>query len=255
MNINDLVAGRLYKIKNKLLDSDYESNEDIVMFLRIISKKASVITVTGEYKLVSISELNVPERDYMDVFEKETINKFSDIMKKFFAEYQKYDNIKYSKKHGFKCGRLNLNKLNKLQKELEELHILPKISLAVENYFETYKELGATFSSIEDMMVDFSYIPEWDESFVALRGFDFSSKKMSPKKIKKYTNEALMLHHLYTNLFLKPNFKNIKVEWLDLLLDKLKKYGPSINANDSIVSTINLIKWKCMINSSYDENK
>lgn len=255
MNINDLVVGRLYKVKNELESSDYEKNEDVVMFLRAYSKKIYVITLTGEYKSISIDRMEMLESDYMDVFEKDTIEKFSLIMRKFLSEYQKHENIKFSKKKGFKSSTTQLTKLNSLQQELKNLNLLPRISLAVENYFEIYKELGATFESIEDIIVDFAYIPEWEENFNKLRGFDFSSKNISPKKIKKYTNEALMLHHLYTNLFLKPNFKNIKAEWLDLLLDKFKKYSPSINTNDSIISTINSIKWKCILEGTVSENK
>lgn len=254
MNINDLVSGRLYKVANKLSASDYEANEDLAMFLRLTSKKASVLTISGEYKIVSLDKLQIPEKDYMDVFNENTISNFSNIMKQFFSEYQKYDNIKYSKKNGFKSNGISLVKLNNYQKELNNLNILPIISLAVKDYFEVYKELGVSFNSLEDIIIDFAYIPEWEESFNALRGFDFSNKRLSPKKIKKYTNEALMLHHLYTNLFLSPNFKNIKAEWLDLLIDKFKKHSSSINTNDNIINTINSIKWKCMIENTIGNN-
>lgn len=255
MNINDLVSGRLYKVKNKLESSDYETNEDLVMFLRIVSGKASIITIRGEYKLVSISELCRPESDYLDVFREQDVNNFTKIMKDFFAEYQKYDSIKYTKKSGFKSGKLVLSKLNDKKRELEQLRLLPKVSIAVDNYFEVYKELGLDFEVIEDLMLDFAYIPEWEENFDSLRGFDFNEKRISPRKIKKYTNEALMLHHLYTNLFIRPNFKNIKVEWLDLLIDKFKKYNASVNVNDSILATINSIKWKCMIDNAIPDDE
>lgn len=250
MNFNDLVSGRLYKLKNKLESSDYEKNEDLAMFLRIYQKKISVLTITGEYKLINIKDLEIPEKNYMEVFEKDTIERFSSIMKQFYSEYQKYDNIKYSNKHGFKSGRIELLKLNVLKKELKDLNLLPSISIAIDTYFEVYKDLGITFSSLEDLMVDFMYIPEWEENFTKLRGFDFSSKTIPPKKMKNYTNEALMLHHLYTNLFIKPNFKNIKAEWLDLLIDKLNKHALSVDINEGIIATINSIKWKCVIENN-----
>lgn len=250
MNINDLVSGRLYKLKNELGSSDYEKNEDLAMFLKVYKKKLSILTVSGNYKLVDINDLEIPEKNYMEVFDKATIENFSFIMKQFYDEYKKYNNIKYNKKTGFKTGRTALPKLNSLQKELKELKLLPFISIAVDNYFDTYKELGVSYSSLEDLMIDFAYIPEWEENFTKLRGFDFSSKNIPPKKIKKYTNDALMLHHLYTNLFINPNFKNIKAEWLDLLIDKLNKHTSSVNVNNEIVSTINLIKWKCVIENS-----
>ena len=254
MNINDLVSGRLYKLKNELESSDYEKNEDLAMFLRVYQRKVSVLTISGEYKLVDIKNLEIPEANYMEVFDKSAIESFSSIMKKFYDEYKKYNNIKYSNKHGFRAGKIELKKLDVLQKELKELKLLPVISMAVDSYFETYKDLGVKFSSLEDLMVDFAYIPDWEENFTNLRGFDFSSKNISPKKIKKYTNDALMLHHLYTNLFIKPNFKNIKAEWLDLLIDKLNKHVSHININDGIMATINLIKWKCVIENNSVEN-
>lgn len=250
MNLNDLVSGRLYTLKNKLKSSDYEMNEDLAMFLRYCGKKVSVLTVAGEYKLVDRKELAIPERDYMELFEETTVNAFTILMKSFYEEYKKYNNIKYSKRDGFKSQGVRLFKLNALQKELQELKILPILSIAIDNYFNVYKEMGVKFNSLEDLMVDFAYIPEWEENFASLRGFDFSSKKLSPRKIKKYSNEALMLHHIYTNLFIKPNFKNIKAEWLDLLLDKLNKYTWSKNVGDGVVGTINLIKWKCVIENS-----
>lgn len=254
MNINDLVSGRLYKLKNKLNSSDYEKNEDLAMFLRVYQKKLSVLTISGEYKLVDIKDLEIPETNYLEVFDKTAIESFSSIMKQFYDEYKKYNNIKYSSKNGFKAGKIDLLKLNALQKELKELKLLPVISMAVDNYFEIYKDLGVKFSSLEDLMIDFAYIPEWEENFTNLRGFDFSSRNISPKKIKKYTNDALMLHHLYTNLFIKPNFKNIKAEWLDLLIDKLNKHSSSISINDGIMATINLIKWKCVLENNTVDN-
>ena len=63
-----------------------------------------------------------------------------------------------------------------------------------------------------------------------------------------------MLHHLYTNLFIKPNFKNIKAEWLDLLVDKLNKHTASLSVNDGIMATINLIKWKCVLENNTVES-
>lgn len=250
MNINDLISGRLYKVKNKLGNSDYEKNEDLAMFLKVYKKKLSILTVSGNYKLVDINDLEIPEKNYMEVFDKETIENFSSIMKQFYDEYKKYNNIKYNKKTGFKTGKTALHKLNSLQKELKGLKLLPFISIAVDNYFDTYKDLGISYSSLEDLMVDFAYIPEWEKNFKKLRGFDFSLRNIPPKKIKNYTNDALMLHHLYTNLFINPNFKNIKAEWLDLLIDRLNKNVSPININNGILSTINLIKWKCVIENS-----
>lgn len=255
MNINDLVSGRLYKLKNKLDSSDYEKNEDLAMFLRIYQKKISVLTVSGEYRMVDIKNLEIPEKNYMELFNKEVIDNFSPIMTQFFKEYQKYDNIKYSSKNGFKSGRVELVKLNTLQKELKNLKLLPLISLAIDNYFEVYKDLGITFNSLEDLMIDFAYITEWEENFTQLRGFDFSSKTISPRKLKKYTHEALMLHHLYTNLFIKPNFKNIKAEWLDLLIDKFNKSATSLSINEGAIATLNLIKWKCLIENTVKNNE
>ena len=255
MNINDLVTGRLYKCKNELHDSDYEKNEDLAMFLRIHGKNVSVLTVTGVYKLVPIKSLEIPERNYMELFDESTVSNFSSIMKKFFNEYQKYDSIKYSEKSGFKSGKIELTKLNELKDELKKLKLLPAISIAVENYFETYKDFGIKFSSLEDLIIDFAYIPEWEESFNELRGFDFANKAtLSPKQIKKYANEALLMHHIYTNLFIKPNFKNIRAEWLDLLLEKLRRYSTSLNMNNQMVATIESIKWQCVIESRKQES-
>lgn len=246
MNFNDLISGRLYKMKNKLSSSDYESNEDLVMFLRIYQKKVSVLSVTGEYRLVDINNLEIPEKNYMELFDEEAVKTFSTIMKKFYNEYNKYNNIKYFNKNGFKSGKLELKTLNTLQKELKNLQILPVLTLARDNYFSTYKELGVDFNSLEDLMVDFAYFPEWERSFNQLRGFDFSSKSISSRQLKKYTHEALMLHHLYTNLFIKPNFKNIKLEWLDLLTNKLSL----VKVDNKSESTINLIKWKCILENA-----
>lgn len=254
MNINDLVTGRLYKCKNELHESDFEKNEDLVMFLRIYGKNVSVLTITGVYKLIPAKNLEIPERNYMELFDKDTVEEFSSIMKKFFNEYQKYDGIKYSDRHGFKAGKLELTKLNELKDELKNLDLLPAISIAVENYFEVYKEIGITFTSLEDLIIDFSYIPEWEESFNDLRGFDFANKSTNLKKIKKYTNEALIMHHLYTNLFIKPNLKNIRVEWLDLLLDKLRKHSTSLTINKNIYNTIESIKWQCIIETKKTED-
>lgn len=253
MNINDLVTGRLYKCKNKLNNSDYEKNEDLAMFLRIHGRKVSVLTVSGEYKLVAIESLEIPERDYMELFDERTVKKFSILMKQFFNEYQKYDNIKYSEKNGFKSGKIDLVKLNRLKDDLKRLELLPAISIAVENYFETYKELGIDYTSLEDLIIDFAYIPEWEENFSQLRGFDFASKSISPKKMKKYTNDALIMHHLYTNLFIKPNLKNIRAEWLDLLIEKLKRHSTSVAFNNKIISTVQSIKWQCVIENSKSE--
>lgn len=250
MNINDLVTGRLYKCKNELHQSDYEKNEDLAMFLRIHGKNVSVLTVTGVYKLVPIQALEIPERNYMELFDKEMVERFSSIMKKFFNEYQKYDAIKYSEKNGFKSGKIELTKLNELKDELKSLDLLPAISIAIENYFETYKNFGIPFSSLEDLIIDFSYIPEWEKNFNELRGFDFANRTISPRKIKKYTNEALLMHHLYTNLFIRPNLKNIKAEWLDFLLDKLRKHNTSININNQMATTIESIKWQCVIENT-----
>ena len=254
MNINDLVTGRLYKCKNELHQSDFEKNEDLVMFLRIYGKNVSVLTITGVYKLIPTENLEIPERNYMELFDKDTVAEFSSIMKKFFNEYQKYDGVKYSDRHGFKAGKYELTKLNELKSELKNLDLLPAISIAVENYFEVYKEIGITFNSLEDLIIDFSYIPEWEESFNDLRGFDFANKSANVKKMKKYTNEALIMHHLYTNLFIKPNLKNIRVEWLDLLLDKLRKHSTSLNINKNIYNTIESIKWQCIIEARKSED-
>lgn len=254
MNIDDLVTGRLYKCKNELHESDFEKNEDLVMFLRIYGKNVSVLTITGVYKLIPAKNLEIPERNYMELFDKETVEEFSSIMKKFFNEYQKYDGIKYSDRYGFKSGKFELTKLNELKEELRNLDLLPAISIAVENYFEVYKEIGITFNSLEDLIIDFSYIPEWEESFNDLRGFDFTNKTLNNKKMKKYTNEALIMHHLYTNLFIKPNLKNIRVEWLDLLLDKLRKHSTSLSINKNIYNTIESIKWQCIIETRKSEN-
>lgn len=254
MNINDLVTGRLYKCKNELHESDFEKNEDLVMFLRIYGKNVSVLTITGVYKLIPAENLEIPERNYMELFDKETVSEFSSIMKKFFNEYQKYDGIKYSDRHGFKSGKYELIKLNELKDELKSLDLLPAISIAVENYFEVYKEIGITFNSLEDLIIDFSYIPEWEESFNDLRGFDFANKSANVKKMKKYTNEALIMHHLYTNLFIRPNLKNIRVEWLDLLLDKLRRHSTSLNINKNIYNTIESIKWQCIIEARKTED-
>lgn len=254
MESYELVSGRLYTLKNTLQSSDYESNEDLAMFLRFCDKKVSVLTVGGDYKLVEPKELLVPEKDYMELFEEDTINKFTTIMKKFYEEYKKYNNIKYHKRDGFKSGKTILYRLNVLQKDLQDLKVLPILTMAIDNYFNVYKEMGVKFKPLEDLIVDFAYIPEWEENFTKLRGFDFTTKNISPRKIKKFSNEALMLHHIYTNLFINPNFKNIKAEWLDLLLDKLNKYTWTKNVGDEVIGTINLIKWKCIIENSYDDS-
>ena len=51
-----------------------------------------------------------------------------------------------------------------------------------------------------------------------------------------------------------PNFKNIKAEWLDLLVDKLNKHTASLSVNDGIMATVNLIKWKCVLENNTVEN-
>ena len=58
------------------------------------------------------------------------------------------------------------------------------------------------------------------------------------------------MNYLYTNLFIKPNLKNIRVEWLDLLLDKLRKYNTSLNINNQMTATIESIKWQCVIENT-----
>lgn len=254
MKIEELVSGRLYKLKNKLQSSDYECNEDLAMFLRITSGKASVLTIRGEYKIVGVNELVRPEMEYLDLFNKEDVENFTKIMKSFFAEYQKYDSIKYGKS-GFKSGKIRLTKLNTYKKELESLKILPKISIVVDNYFETYKDMGLEFEALEDLMLDFAYIPEWEKNFDDLRGFDFKNNKIPPKKMKKYTKEALMLHHMYTNLFIYPNFNNIKTEWLDMLADRVKNSSTSTMSSDKIISVLNSIKWKCVLENTISESK
>lgn len=249
MNTQDLVVGRLYKINSKKSLLGPEKEESLYMFLRVKGKKASMLSLEGEYKTFNIKDINTPRADYLEIFSNETKETIFPLMRKFVLEYQKYDNIKYSKKTGFKSKGVTLKALNSTQRDIEKLGVTPFITRAVENYFNFYKGLNVSFNCVESMMINFLFIKEWERTHKKLRGFNFNSKKFADAKLDKFSQDALILQHLYTNICLKPNFKNIKSEWIDLLITKIYYNGYKDNNKTEVIKLLSQIKSKCDNNS------
>ena len=167
-------------------------------------------------------------------------------MRKFILEYQKYDNVKYSKSEGFKSKGNTLRKLNSLQRDIEKLRVTPFIGKAVNSYFNFYKGLNINFNSVESTMINFLFIQEWKNSYKKLRGFSFNSKRFDNVKLDKYSQDTLILQHLYTNLCLKPNLKNIKAEWIDLLITKIYYNGYKDRNKNEVIKFLSQIKESCV---------
>ena len=173
-------------------------------------------------------------------------------MRKFVLEYQKYENIRYSKNSGFKSKNITLDNLNTLQIDISKLGITPFISKAVDSYFNFYKNWDISFNCIESMMINFLFITEWEKSHRKLRGFNFNSNKFADVKLDKYSQDTLILQHLYTNICLKPNFKNIRAEWIDLLITKIYYNGYKDKNKTDVIKLLSEIKERC--NSENDFN-
>lgn len=246
MRIQDLVVGRLYKVtsKNSLLGPEKE--ESLYMFLRVRGKKALMLSLEGEYKKFDLDVIETPRADYLEIFTQETKDIVFPLMRKFILEYQKYENVKYSKSEGFKSRGTTLRKLNSLQRDIEKLRVTPFISKAVTSYFNFYKNLEVNFNSVESTMVNFLFIQEWKNSYKKLRGFSFNSKRFDNVKLDKYSQDTLILQHLYTNLCLKPNLKNIKAEWIDLLITKIYYNGYKDTNKNEVIKFLSRIKENCV---------
>lgn len=251
MNAQDLVVGRLYKINSKKSLLGPEKEEALYMFLRLRGNKASMLSLEGEYKTFNIKDINTPRADYLEIFSNDTKEVIFPLMRKFVLEYQKYDNIKYSKKTGFKSNGKNLKKLNSTQRDIEKLGITPFITKAVDNYFNFYKGLNVSFNCVESMMINFLFIKEWEKSHKKLRGFNFNSKKFADVKLDRFSQDTLILQHLYTNICLKPNFRNIKAEWIDLLITKIYYNGYKDANKSEVIKLLSQIKTKCD-NNNFD---
>lgn len=245
MNPQDLVVGRLYKVVSKKSILGPEKEENLYMFLRLKGKKAYMLSLEGEYKKIDIEDIGTPRADYLEIFSAEVKENLFPLMRKFVLEYQKYDNIKYSKNSGFKSCNAHLKTLNELQRDIEKFGITPFITKAVDNYFNVYKNLNTSFNCVESMMINFLFISEWEKSHKKLRGFNFNSKKFADAKLDKFSQDTLILQHLYTNICLKPNFKNIKAEWIDLLITKIYYNGYKDTNKNDVIKLLSEIKEKC----------
>lgn len=249
MNIQDLVVGRLYKVTSKKSLLGPEKEESLYMFLRSRGKKALMLSLEGEYKKFDLDVIETPRADYLEIFTQETKDVIFPLMRKFILEYQKYDNVKYTKTDGFKSKGIRLTKLNILQRDIEKLRVTPVITKAVNSYFNFYKGLEVSFNSVESTMVNFLFIQEWKNSHKKLRGFSFNSKRFADIKLDKYSQDTLILQHLYTNLCLKPNLKNIKAEWIDLLITKIYYNGYKDKNKNEVIKFLSKIKEKCVSTS------
>lgn len=246
MRIQDLVVGRLYKVtsKNSLLGPEKE--ESLYMFLRMRGKKALMLSLEGEYKKFNLDVIETPRADYLEIFTQETKDIVFPLMRKFILEYQKYENVKYTKSDGFKSSGVTLRKLNSIQRDIEKLRVMPFISKAVTSYFNFYKNLEVSFNSVESTMINFLFIQEWKNSHKKLRGFSFNSRRFDNVKLDKYSQDTLILQHLYTNLCLKPNLKNIKAEWIDLLITKIYYNGYKDTNKNEVIKFLSQIKESCV---------
>lgn len=248
MQIQNLVVGRLYKITSKKSLIGPEKEESLYMFLRARGKKALMLSLEGEYKTFDFNRIEIPRADYLEIFSQEIRDTIFPLMRQFILEYQKYDNVKYSRSDGFKSKRMVLQSLNSLQRDIEKLKITPFISKAVSNYFNFYKGIDINFNSIESTMVNFLFIKEWKSSYKKLRGFSFNSEIFSKEKLDKYSQDTLILQHLYTNLCLRPNLNNIKAEWIDLLITKIYYNGYKDKNKNEVIKFLSRIKESCSNN-------
>ena len=251
MNAQDLVVGRLYKVTSKKSILGPEKEENLYMFLRLKGTKAFMLSLEGDYKAVNITDISVPRADYLEIFSNDVRESLFPLMRKFVLEYQKYEGVKYSKNTGFKSSNRNLKTLNGLQRDIEKFGITPFITKAVDNYFNVYRNLNTNFNCVESMMINFLFITEWEKSHKKLRGFNFNSKKFADAKLDKFSQDTLILQHLYTNICLKPNFKNIKAEWIDLLITKIYYNGYKDANKSEVIKLLSEIKERC---SSKNEN-
>src|SRR5699024_5159518 len=104
---------------------------------------------------------------------------------------------------------------------------------------------------VESMMINFLFITEWEKSHKKLRGFNFNSKKFADVKLDRFSQDTLILQHLYTNICLKPNFRNIKAEWIDLLITKIYYNGYKDANKSEVIKLLSQIKTKCD-NNNFD---
>lgn len=245
MHTEDLVVGRLYKINHKHSLLGPEKEENLYMFLRVDGKKAKMLSLEGDYKIFDVKDLKTPRSNYSEVFSKSVINELFPLMKQFILEFKKYDKIKYSKHTGFKSRGKSLKKLNGIHRDIEKLQVTPLLTPAVENYFNVYKKLGFNFETVEHLMVNFLFIKDWSNTCKKLRGFSFNSPKFPDSKIAKFSQDALILHHLYTNICLKPNFKNVKIEWIDLLITKVHFSTYNDSSKKEVIKFLAKIKEFC----------
>lgn len=252
MNAEDLVVGRLYKVISKKSILGPEKEENLYMFLRLYGNKASMLSLEGEYTKIDIADITTPRADYLEIFSDETKEIVFPLMRKFVLEYQKYENIKYSPKIGFKSKTNSLENLNKLQIDISKLGITPFIAKAVDSYFNFYRNWGINFNCVESMMINFLFISEWEKSHRKLRGFNFSSKKFSDVKLDKFSQDTLIIQHLYTNICLKPNFKNIRAEWIDLLITKIYYNGYKDKNKTEVIKLLSQIKEKCISGNDFN---
>lgn len=247
MQIKDLVIGKLYKIKTKQKNKGFEETEELCMFLRVKNTKVRLITLRGEYIVTDINEISVPRQEYLEILPQKFDKLVKPKLREFLNEYQKYDDVRFTSKIGFTSGCMKLTKLNKITDELKSFKMMPLNILAVENYFETYKTLGFSFRQINEIIQDFEDIDEWSSTFKKLRGFDFKDKVLSPQKYAKFKDDSLVLHHLYTNLFVKPNLKNVKSEGIDVLIKKIEAKDYREEHYESILSSLDNLKWRCVV--------
>lgn len=250
MNINDLVVGRLYKVNSKKSLIGPEKEESLCMFLRVRKKKLLMLSLEGDFRVVDFENIETPRSDYLEIFNQEVKDNVFPLMRKFILEYQKYDNIKYSKKKGFTSSGLMLRQLNYIQKEIERGRVTPSISRAVDNYFNFYKKHKIDFNAIENTMINFLFINEWKDSHKKLRGFSFNSNRYAGVNLNGFSQDTLILQHLYTNLCLKPNLNNIKSEWIDLLIIKIHYNGYKDKNKPEVIKFLSKIKEECENNIS-----
>lgn len=247
MQTKDLIIGKLYKIKSRRKNKGFEDTEELCMFLRVKNEKVRLITLRGEYIIASIEDISVPRQEYLEILPQKFDKFVKPKLREFLNEYQKYDDVRFTPKLGFTSGYVKLNRLNRISDELKSFKMMPLNILAVENYFEIYKTLGFSFRQINEILQDFEDIDEWSSTFKKLRGFDFKDKVIAPQKYTKFKDDSLVLHHLYTNLFVKPNLKNVKSEGIDVLIRKLETKDYREEHYDSILSSLDNLKWRCVV--------
>jgi hypothetical protein len=245
MNLQDLVVGRLYRVVSKKSVLGPEREEALYMFLRLNGTKAFMLSLEGEYKSFNVDEITVPRADYLEIFSEDVKNKLFPLMRQFVLEYQKYDCVRFNKSTGFMSKTIRLKKLNSLHQDINALGLTPCISKAVENYFNFYKGLEVSFNCIESVMINFLFIPEWHDSFRKLRGFTFESNKFKKVKLNNFSQDALILQHMYTNICLRPNFNNIKPEWVDLLITKIYYNGYQDKNKNEVIQFLSDVRNKC----------